>query len=115
VRDQGGVSGALGGRKMMQNLRNWLNSRRGAWVGVVAGLLFLATATVGQAVQSQAKGREQPVQGQQLFPATPGTGQCQLKIECPPSKAPGESRCRATIDCPGVKEPVELKKKRKTE
>jgi hypothetical protein len=99
---------------MMQKIRNWLSCRRGALVGAAAGLLWLAVVTLGQAAtepQGKGQGIEKPVQGQQLCPATPGAGVCQIKVECPPIEAPGKTACRATIDCPGVKQPVKPKKK----
>ena len=80
---------------MMQNMRKWMNTRLGASVGVAAARFFLATVTVGHATEPQVKGKAEakPVQGQQLCPATPTCGVCQVKIECPPLKAPGQTTC----------------------
>jgi hypothetical protein len=83
---------------------------------MAAAVLFLATLTVGHAAEPQVKGKmeEKPVQGQQLCPATPTTGQCQVKIECPPIQAPGQTVCKATIDCPEPQKPAGPKKKLKS-
>jgi hypothetical protein len=101
----------------MQSMRKWLNTQLGASVGVAATLLFLATVTVGYAAEAQVKGKaeEKPAQGQQLCPATPGTGVCQVKIECPPIQAPGQTVCKATIDCPGPQKPVKAKQRPKSQ
>ena len=102
----------------MQNMRKWINTRLEAFVGVAVALLFLATVTVGYAApEAKIKGQpeEKPTQGQQLCPATPGTGVCQVKIECPPIQAPGQTVCKATIDCPGPQKPVKPKKKPKAQ
>jgi hypothetical protein len=102
---------------MMQNMRKWINTWLGASVGVAAAVLFLATVAVGYAADPQVKGKaeEKPVQGQQLCPATPGAGVCQVKIECPPIKAPGQTVCKATVDCPDPQKPVKPKKKTKSQ
>ena len=100
----------------MQNMRKWMHTWLGASVGVAAAVLFLATVTVGYATEPQVKGKaeEKPAQGQQLCPATPGSGVCQVKIDCPPIKAPGQTVCTATVDCPGPEKPVKPKKKTKS-
>ena len=102
---------------MMQNMRKWMITRLGASVGVAAAVLFLAMLTVGHAAEPQVKGKaeEKPVQGQQLCPATPSGGVCQVKIECPPLKAPGQTTCKATVDCPEPQKAVKPKKKPKSE
>jgi len=101
----------------MQNMRKWVNTWLGASVGVAAAVLFLATVTAGYAAESKVKGQaeEKSIQGQQLCPATPGAGVCQVKIECPPIKAPGQTVCKATVDCPPVEKPVKTKKKPKSQ
>ena len=101
---------------MMQNMRKWMITRLGASVGVAAAVLFLAMLTVGHASEPQVKGKAEvkPAQGQQLCPATPGSGVCQVKIECPPLKAPGQTTCKATVDCPEPEKPVTPKKKPKS-
>jgi hypothetical protein len=100
---------------MMQKMRKWINTRLGASVGVAAAVLFLATVTASYAADPQVKGKaeEKPAQGQQLCPTTPGSGVCQVKIECPPIKAPGQTVCKATVDCPDPQKPVKPKKKTK--
>ena len=102
---------------MMQNMQKWINAWLGASVGVAAAVVFLATVTVGYATEPQVKGKaeEKPAQGQQLCPATPSTGVCQVKIECPPLKAPGQTVCKATVDCPEPQKPVKPKKKPKSQ
>jgi hypothetical protein len=102
---------------MMQNMRKWVNTWLGVSVGVVVAALFLTTVTVGHATEPQVKGKavEKPVQGQQLCPATPTSGVCQVKIECPPIQAPGQTTCKATIDCPEPQKPVKPKKKPKSQ
>ncbi|MFA5111517.1 MAG: hypothetical protein WC443_08940 [Desulfobaccales bacterium] len=98
-------------------MRKWANTWLGASVGLAAGLLLMAAVSVGQAAgEPQVKGKtvEQPAQGQQVCPSTPG-GTCQVNIECPPIKAPGQTTCQATIDCPPAKQPAKAKKKSKTE
>ena len=101
---------------MMQNKRKWVNTWLRASVGVAVASLFLAAVTVGHAAEPQVKGKalEQPAQGQQLCPATPNTGVCQVKIECPPIKAPGQTTCKATVDCPEPQKQVKPKKKSKS-
>jgi len=101
----------------MQNMRQWMHTWLGASVGVAAAVLFLATVTVGSAAEPQVKGKaeEKPAQGQQLCPATPGSGVCQVKIDCPPIKAPGQTVCTATVDCPAPEKPVKPKKKPKSQ
>jgi hypothetical protein len=101
---------------MMQNMRKWVNIWLGACVGVAVAALFLASVTVGHATEPQVKGKaeEKPVQGQQLCPATPTSGVCQVKIECPAIQAPGQTTCKATIDCPEPQKPVKPKKKPKS-
>jgi hypothetical protein len=102
---------------MMQNMWNWVNNRLRASVGVAVALLFLATVTVGHAgTETKVKGKaeEKSTQGQQLCPATPGTGVCQVKIECPPIQAPGQTTCKATIDCPDPQKQVKPEKKTKS-
>ena len=98
---------------MMQNMRKWVNTWLGDFVGVAIAVLFLATVTLGHAAENQIKGKaeEKSVQGQQLCPATPSAGVCQVKIECPSIKAPGQTTCKATIDCPDSQKPVKPKKK----
>jgi hypothetical protein len=102
---------------MMRNRQKWIHTWLGASVGVAAAVLFLATVTLGYAAEDKVKGKaeEKPVQGQQVCPATPGGGVCQVKIECPPIKAPGKTVCKATVDCPPVEKPVKNKKKPKSE
>jgi len=101
----------------MQNMRKWINTWLGASVGVAAAVLFLATVTSGYATEAKVKGKaeEKTTQGQQLCPATPGAGVCQVKIECPPIKAPGQTVCKATVDCPPAEKPVKTKKKPKSQ
>jgi hypothetical protein len=102
----------------MQNMRKWMNSQLGVFAGVAVALLFLATVTVGHAAEeTKVKGKAEvkPAQGQQLCPATPGSGVCQVKIECPPIKAPGQTVCKATVDCPAPQKPVKPKKKPKSQ
>jgi len=98
-------------------MRKWVNTWLGASVGVAAAVLFLATVTASYAAESKVKGQaeEKSIQGQQLCPATPGAGVCQVKIECPPIKAPGQTVCKATVDCPPVEKPVKTKKKPKSQ
>jgi hypothetical protein len=100
----------------MQKVRKWLNTRIGTCVGVTAGLLFMAAVTVAHAdtETKQGKAIQQPTQGQQLCPATPGAGQCKIVLDCPAVKVPGKTTCQATIDCPGTKQPVKTKKKSKS-
>lgn len=101
---------------MMQKMRHWVNSRGGAWLGAVAGLLWLAMVTVGQAATETTgpgKAVEKPVQRQQL--CDPASGTCRVKVECPPIKAPGKAACQTTIDCPAGKLPVKSKQKPKSE
>ena len=102
---------------MMQNIRKWMTSRLGTSVGVASALLLLAMLTVGHATEPQVTGKAEakPAQGQQLCPATPGSGVCQVKIECPPIKAPGQTICTATVDCPEPQKPVKPKKKPKSQ
>jgi hypothetical protein len=103
---------------MMQKIRNWVNPRRGVLRGATVGLLCLAVVTLGQAATEpvgKGKGVEKPVQGQQLSPATPGAGICQVKIECPPGSTPGKGVCQTAIDCPGGKPTVKTKKRPRTE
>jgi hypothetical protein len=116
VPDQGGQARALKEKKTMQKMRKWVNTRLGACVGLIAGLVFLAAVTVSQAATEVQKGKtvEQPTQGQQLCPATPGAGPCKVVIDCPPGKSPGETTCKPTIDCPGTKQPATTKKKPKS-
>ncbi|MFA4902364.1 MAG: hypothetical protein WC600_06420 [Desulfobaccales bacterium] len=101
----------------MQKMRKWVNTWLGACVGGTAGLLFMAAVTVGHAAAEPKKGKavEQPAQGQQLCPATPGAEACKVVLDCPPIKSPGKTTCEAIIDCPGPKEPVKTKKKTKSE
>lgn len=100
----------------MRNMRTWLHTWLGAFVAVAAAVLFLATVTVGYATEPPVKGKGEvkPAQGQQLCPATPGGGVCQVKIDCPPIKAPGQTVCTATVDCPPPEKPVKPKKKPKS-
>jgi hypothetical protein len=100
---------------MMQIIRKRMNTWLGATVGVAVAGLLLATVTVGYAADPQVKGKaeEKAVQGQQLCPATPTSGLCQVKIECPPIQAPGQTVCKATIDCPEPQKPAKPKKKDK--
>ena len=102
---------------MMQNMRKWVTTWLGASVGVAAAVLFLAMVTVGHATEPQVKGKAEvkPAQGQQLCPATPSAGICQVKIECPPIQAPGQTVCKATVDCPEPQKPVKPKKKTKSQ
>jgi hypothetical protein len=97
----------------MQKVRKWLNPRLGALMGVTIGLLFLTVVTVGHAATDEKIGKpvEQPVQGQQICPATPGAGTCKVTLDCPPIKSPGKTTCQANIDCPATKQPVKTKKK----
>ncbi len=100
----------------MQNMRKWLNSRLGGLLGLAVAVLFLATVTGAYAAEPvKGKAEEKPAPGQQLCPATPSSGVCQMKIECPPIKAPGETTCKATVDCPEPKKPAKPKKKSKTQ
>ena len=101
----------------MHNLRKWAHTRLGALVGAAAGLLCLVTVTVSHAAAEPTKGQamEKPVQGQQLCPATPGAGPCQVVLDCPAVQAPGKTTCKATIDCPPVKQPVPPKKQPKSD
>lgn len=90
---------------MMQNMRNWFNSR------VAAGVLWLGVVGVSRAAgDPKGKGEEKPAQGQQLCPSTPA-GPYQVNIDCPPIKAPGKTVCQATIDYPPAKEPDKKAKK----
>ena len=100
----------------MQNMREWINTWLGASVGMAAAVLFLAMVTVGYAAEPQVKGKAEvkPAQGQQLCPATPSAGICQVKIECPPIQAPGQTVCKATIDCPEPQKAIKPKKKTKS-
>ena len=103
---------------MMQNMRKWVHTWLGACAGLAAAALFLAAVTVGHAATETkvtGKAEIQPAQGQQLCPATPSVGICQVKIECPPIQAPGQTTCQATIDCPDPQKPVNPKKKTKSE
>jgi hypothetical protein len=101
----------------MQRRRTWVNNWLGVFVGVTAGLLFLVAVTVGHAAPEPKQGKavQQPTQGQQLCPSTPGAGPCQVVLDCPPVKAPGKTTCQATIDCPGTKQPVNTGKKPKSD
>jgi hypothetical protein len=101
----------------MQKMWKWVNTWLGGWVGVTAGLFFLAAVTVGHAAAEpqKAKAVQQPAQGQQLCPATPGAGPCKVILDCPTLKTPGKTTCEATIDCPEPKQPVKTKKKPKSE
>jgi hypothetical protein len=101
----------------MQNMRKLINTWLGASVGVAAAVIFLATVTAGYATEAKVKGKaeQKTTEGQQLCPATPGGGVCQVKIECPPIKAPGQTVCKATVDCPPVEKPVKPKKKPKSQ
>jgi hypothetical protein len=96
----------------MPRFRQWREYGRVAGVVVVTGLLGLILVTGSQAAPEGKpdKGVEIPVPGQQLSPAPPGVGACQIKVECPPLKAPGKAACQTTIDCPGVKKPDSPKK-----
>ena len=102
---------------MMRNMRKLINTWLGASVGVAAAVLFLATVTAGYATEAKVQGKAEtkPIEGQQLCPATPGAGVCQVKIECPPIKAPGQTVCKATVDCPPAQKPVKPKKKPKSQ
>ena len=117
VHNQGEQAIALRGRVLMQKMRKWVNNWLAASVGLIAGLLLLATVTACHAAAEPQKGKmvEQPVQGQQLCPATPGAGPCKIVLDCPSVKAPGKTTCEATIDCPGTKQPVKTKNKPKYE
>ena len=66
-------------------------------MGVTAGLVFLAAVTVGQAATEPQKGKavQQPTQGQQLCPATPGAGECKVVLDCPGGKATGKDHVPA--------------------
>jgi hypothetical protein len=101
---------------MMHKIRNWLNTGVGALMGVTVGLLFLIGVSAGYAATEEKIGKpvEQPVQGQQICPATPGKATCQVVLDCPPIKSPGQTTCQAKIDCPATKQPVKTKKKQKT-
>jgi hypothetical protein len=100
----------------MQKMRKWVKTWLGAMVGLTAGVLFLTAVTASQATEPQkAKAVQQPVQGQQICPATPGGGPCKIVLDCPTVKNPGKTTCEASIDCPGTKEPVKTKKKPKSE
>jgi hypothetical protein len=101
----------------MQKTREWVNTWLGAFVGVSAGVLFMAAVTLGYAAPEPQKGKavEQSTQGQQLCPATPGAGTCKVVLDCPPIKTPGKTTCQATVDCPPAKQPVKPKKKTKTQ
>lgn len=100
----------------MHHMRKWMTTWLGASLGVAVAVLFLAMLTVGHAAEPKVKGKalEEPSQGKQLCPSTPGSAACQLKIECPPIKAPGETTCKATIHCPGPQKQVKPKKKSKS-
>jgi hypothetical protein len=97
----------------MRKTREWVNNCLGVFVVVSVGVVFLATVTLSQAASVPQKGKavEQPTQGQQLCPATPGAGPCKVVLDCPPIKTPGKTTCQATIDCPGTKQPVTTKTK----
>jgi hypothetical protein len=97
----------------MQKMRKRVNT----WLGVTAGLFFLAAVTVGHAAAEPQKGKavQQPAQGQQLCPATAAGEACKIVLDCPTITAPGKTTCEATIDCPGTKQPVKTKKKPKSE
>lgn len=100
----------------MQKMRKWVHTWLGASVGLTAGLLFLTAVTAVHATEPQkAKAVQQPAQGQQLCPATPGAGPCKVVLDCPTVKSPGKTTCEATIDCPGTKQPVQPKQKPKGE
>ena len=101
----------------MQKMRKWMNTWLGTFVGVIAGLLFLAAVTVDHAAAEPKAGKavQQPTEGQQLCPATPGAGTCKVVLDCPPIKTPGKTTCQANIDCPGTKQPVKTKTKPKSE
>ena len=102
----------------MHNMRKWVNSRLGALLGVTAGLLFLAAVTVGHAAteaKTPGKAVQQPTQGQQLCPGTPGAGTCKVVLDCPAIKTPGKTTCQAAIDCPGPqKQPAKAKENSKS-
>lgn len=102
---------------MMQSIRKWMYTWVGAFVGVAAAVLFLATVTVGYATEAQVKGKPEvkPAQGQQMCSATPSAGVCQVTIDCPSIKAPGQTTCQATIDCPDPQKPVKPKKKTRSQ
>jgi hypothetical protein len=97
----------------MQNIRKWMHTWLSAFAGAALTALFLAAVTVGHAAGPQDRGKalEQPAQGQQLCPATPGAAVCQVKSECPPIKAPGQTVCQAAVDCPEPQKPVKPKRK----
>lgn len=101
----------------MQKMRKWVSTWLGASVGLTAGLLLLVAVTVSHAAAEPQKATavQQPVQGQQICPATPGGGTCKIVLDCPTVKNPGTTTCEATIDCPGTKQPVTTKKKPKGE
>ena len=95
----------------MQKIKKWCNSRLGAGLGLAVGLLCLAAVTVGHAAsEGKGTGDKKGVASQQLCPATPGTGPCQVKVGCPPIQTPGKTACQATIDCPPAKPSVKAKK-----
>jgi hypothetical protein len=112
--DQGELSEALRGREIMPNLRKWVYTWLGVTVAAAAGLLFLVTVTASYAAGAKGQAIENPVQGQQLCPATPGAGPCKVVLDCPAIKAPGKTTCQATIDCPPVKQPAKQKKKQQS-
>ncbi len=91
----------------MGKIRILINSWLGPWMGVSAGMLFLAMVAVGHAATEPpktAKGEQKPAQGQQVCPAPGAPGQCQVVIDCPAIKTPGKTVCQATIDCPAAPE-----------
>lgn len=100
----------------MRNQRTWVHPWLEAFVGVTAGLLFLAAVTVGHAATEPQKSKavQQPAPGQQLCPATPGADACKVVLDCPPGKVPGKDVCQTTVDCPDFKAPAKTQKKPKS-
>ncbi len=81
---------------------------------IAMAVVALVAITVGQAAgEGKGTGDKKEVAGQQLCPATPGAGTCQVNGGCCPSQTPGETACQATTDCPPAKPPVKAKQEPK--
>ncbi|MGA9755329.1 MAG: hypothetical protein WBV23_09310 [Desulfobaccales bacterium] len=75
----------------------------------------LAAGTVGHAAsEGKGTGDKKEVAGQQLCPATPGGGVCQVNGDgCCSTQTPGQTACQAPSDCPPAKPSVKAKKESK--